>query len=61
MNARRRQWRLRPLSDKARGWLLLGMLAINLAGIVAIALYPHDPQRAALGVSLLSAMLAVLP
>ncbi len=45
---------------RARRWLPLAMLAVNLAGIAAIAWCTNDPHHVALGVVPLAMLPAVL-
>lgn len=46
---------------RVQRWLVVVMLALNLAGIASLALYAADPQGVALGLVPLALLLAALP
>lgn len=60
MNAARGDFMAVPRGRLQR-WLVVLMLALNLAGIAGIALYAHDAQGVALGLVPLALLLAALP
>ncbi|HEX7370489.1 MAG TPA: hypothetical protein VF284_09465 [Rhodanobacteraceae bacterium] len=53
--------RRRTARHRRPGWMTRAVaLVVVIAGIIAMALHAHDPQRAALGVIALVALLAAL-
>ena len=59
MNAPRGVTAWRP--GRLQRWLMVLMLAANLAGVAGIALVAQDPQGVALGLVPLALLLAALP
>ena len=59
MNAPRGVAAWRP--GRLQRWLMVLMLAANLAGVAGIALVAQDPQGVALGLVPLALLLAALP
>lgn len=47
--------------SRLQRWLIVLMLALNLAGVTSLALYAANPQGVALGLVPLALLLAALP
>lgn len=47
--------------SRLQRWLIVLMLALNLAGVASLALYAANPQGVALGLVPLALLLAALP
>lgn len=47
--------------SRLQRWLIVVMLALNLAGVAGLALHAEDPQGVALGLVPLALLLAALP